>query len=85
MNGKSLPTFDVQAGEPYRLRLINTSNARVLEIDPARFGAQIMGYDGQLLASSQTLGYAPLLVGPAQHVDLLVVPEAGKDFALEEV
>lgn len=83
VNGQSLPRFDLNAGEAYRLRLINAANARILEIDPARFGARILAYDGQALPEPTTLGYAPLLIGPAQRVDLLVVPE--RDFALEEV
>jgi FtsP/CotA-like multicopper oxidase with cupredoxin domain len=83
VNGQGLPRFDLNAGEAYRLRLINAANARILEIDPARFSAKILAYDGQALPELIKLDYAPLLVGPAQRVDLLVVPI--RDFALEEV
>lgn len=81
VNGKLAQTLTLRRGEPYRLRLINAANARVFAFDPNRFGAGIIGYDGQNLSQPTTLNYAPLLLGPAQRVDLLVVPEA--DFVLE--
>ncbi|MEO0383180.1 MAG: multicopper oxidase family protein [Pseudomonadota bacterium] len=81
VNGKLAQTLDLTRGEAYRLRLINAANARVFEFDPNRFGAKIIGYDGQNLSEPTTLNYAPLLLGPAQRVDLLVVPD--EDFALE--
>ena len=81
VNGKLAQTLQLNAKEPYRLRLINAANARVFEFDPSRFGAKIIGYDGQNLPEPTTLNYAPLLLGPAQRVDLLVIPE--EDFALE--
>ena len=83
MNGQSLPTITLRAGEAYRLRLICAANARVFELDPSRFGAKVLAYDGQALPEPVTLDYSPFLLGPAQRADLLVVPEA--DFALEEV
>lgn len=81
VNGKLAQTLNLQRGEPYRLRLINAANARVFEFDPNRFGAKVMGYDGQNLPEPVSLTYAPLLLGPAQRVDLLVIPE--EDFELE--
>ncbi|TCD15413.1 multicopper oxidase family protein [Oricola cellulosilytica] len=83
VNGESLPTFDLRAGESYRLRLINASNSRVLELDPVKLGARVLAYDGQPLPAPTLLDYSPFLLGPAQRVDLLVVPD--EDFALEEV
>ena len=83
VNGKSNPSFELKAGEICRLRLINAANSRVLEIDPSRFGAKILAFDGQALPEPVALPYAPLLLGPAQRVDLLVTPE--NDFALEEL
>ncbi|MBL4756524.1 MAG: multicopper oxidase family protein [Rhizobiales bacterium] len=85
VNSRTLPEFTLQAGEPYRLRLINACNARILEIDPGRFNGRILSYDGQDLSAPQTLDYAPLLIGPAQRVDLLVIPQTGEDFEIEEV
>jgi FtsP/CotA-like multicopper oxidase with cupredoxin domain len=83
VNGESLPTFELNDGEAYRLRLVNAANSRVLELDPSRFGAKVLAYDGQSLPEPAALDYAPFLLGPAQRVDLLVVPEG--DFALEEI
>lgn len=85
VNGRSRPEFKLNAGEPYRLRFINASNARVFEIDPARFKAKILAYDGQSLVAPSTLKYGPLLIGSAQRVDFLVVPEVDQNFAIEEV
>lgn len=82
VNGKAPARHTLRRGEAYRLRLINGSNARILEIDPTRFGAKLLAYDGQALPEPAAIGYAPLLIGPAQRVDLLVRPE--QDFALEE-
>lgn len=84
VNGQSLPQFSLVKNAPNRLRLVNAGNARILEIDPARFGAKILAFDGQALPDAPTeLGYKPLLLGPAQRVDLLVEPEAA--FKLEEL
>lgn len=85
VNGTSLPRYTLNAGEHYRLRLINAANARVLEINPGRFNAEVLALDGQALPEAEAPRYAPLLIGPAQRMDLLVTPKAGNDFALEEV
>lgn len=81
VNGKPAHSVTMQRGEAYRLRLINAANARVFQFDPNRFDGKVIAYDGQTLVEPQTLSYAPMLVGPAQRVDLLVVPQ--EDFALE--
>ncbi len=83
VNGTSLPRFTLNRGEAYRLRLINTANARIFELDPNRFSARLLAYDGQALEEPETLPYAPLLVGPSQRVDLLVTPT--EEFSLEEL
>ncbi len=85
VNGKSQPNYTLNANEPYRLRLINTSNARVLELDTKQLGAKILAYDGQSLPAVAELPYQPLLLGPAQRVDVLVVPESGISMQLDEV
>lgn len=84
VNGESLPKYTLNAGEAYRLRLINAANARILEIDPNRFGAKIIGYDGQSLHKPESPQSDTLLIGPAQRVDLMVVPTPGKGFSIEE-
>lgn len=83
VNGTARPAFQLRRNEAYRLRLINASNARVMEIDPNRFDAKIIAYDGQPIPVPTALSYSPHLLGPAQRVDLLVVPTA--DFSLEEI
>ncbi len=85
VNGASRPAFGLEAGKAHRLRLINAANARILAIDPNRFGARVIAYGGRALAAPERVAYAPLLIGPAQRVDLLVIPEAGQDFAIDEV
>ncbi len=85
VNGQNQPMFKLNAGESYRLRLINASNARILELDPKRFGASIIAYDGQALADPFELNYSPLLLGPAQRVDFLVTPTEEGVLMLEEI
>ncbi|WP_346915580.1 multicopper oxidase family protein [uncultured Roseibium sp.] len=85
VNGKSDPSFSLNAGEAYRIRLVNASNARVLELDPDRIGGQVIGYDGQVLTDAEQTTAQALVIAPAQRVDLVVVPEAGRDLALVEV
>lgn len=83
VNGQSRPVTDLVRGQTYRLRLINAANARVFEIDPNRFGATLIGFDGQSFAEPIKLDYAPFMLGPAQRVDLMLTAEA--DFTIEEV
>lgn len=85
VNGRSRPDFSLRGGEPGRIRLINASNARILEIDPNRIGARVLAYDGQPLPDPLTVNGRSLPIGPAQRVDLVVMPEAGEDFVLEEM
>lgn len=83
VNGQNRPVIQLKRGETYRLRLVNAANARIFEIDPNRFGATLIGFDGQSFAEPLTLDYAPLMLGPAQRVDLMLT--AGQDFTLEEI
>jgi len=83
VNGESAPVMALRRGEAYRLRLINAANARVFEVNPNRFDAKVLAYDGQALSEPISLGYAPALLGPAQRMDLLVIPQ--ESFALEEM
>ncbi|MDD9908668.1 MAG: multicopper oxidase family protein [Ahrensia sp.] len=70
-------TIPVKAGEAYRIRLVNAANARVFGLDPTALGAKVIAYDGQALPEAVTLPYEPLLLAPAQRVDLLITPKAG--------
>lgn len=83
INGQSQPKKMLKKGEHYRLRLINAANARIFALDFAPLNAKALAYDGQLLREPQLLKTGPLLLGPAQRVDLLVTPESS--FTLDEI
>ena len=84
-NGEIFPKRRLNAGEHYRLRLINASNARVLEINPNQIGAKVIGYDGQTLEQPFEVPYTPMLLGPAQRIDLVFTPKSGESYALQEI
>jgi FtsP/CotA-like multicopper oxidase with cupredoxin domain len=83
VNGESRPSYEMKAGEAYRLRLINAANARVLVIDPSAFGASVIALDGQTLVEPDPGRAGPLAIAPAQRVDLLVRPASS--FEVEEI
>lgn len=85
VNGKSFPTFELQAGQHHRIRLINTCNARTLRIDPKRFDGKILAFDGQPLQEPVSLAQESLAISSAQRVDLLITPKKVGEFAIEEV
>lgn len=84
VNGTSLPSFDLPAGGIVRLRLINSANARVLDLKLGEFSGEIIAYDGQPISPVPISG-DKLPFAPAQRVDLAVrVPaEAGKKLSLK--
>ena len=53
-----------------RLRLINTSTARILKLELTAAKVQIIARDGQTLASPREVS-GDILLGPAQRVDLM--------------
>jgi FtsP/CotA-like multicopper oxidase with cupredoxin domain len=83
VNGRSQPSISLNGGENYRLRLVNASNSRILNIQHNQPDASILAFDGRTLASSKIAGDIPIALGPAQRVDLHIVPKS--DFSLEEV
>ena len=85
VNGTPRPEFELTAGEPHRVRVINACNARVLEIDPNSIGARVLAEDGQPFAEPLKLGYTPYLLGPAQRVDLLLQPREEGSLAFQEI
>ncbi len=93
VNGTSQPEFKLNAGENYRLRLINACNARVIQISPAAINALILGYDGFVFDRPAQPDNDTLSMAPAQRVDLLInQPLAGQselndigEFALQEL
>lgn len=93
VNGKSQPELTLNAGEAYRLRLVNASNARILQIDPKAIGAKVIGYDGFVFKQARNHTQGVLSLTPAQRVDLLItggstfeadLNDIG-DFALQEL
>ncbi len=85
VNGVSLPSYLLTSGEPCRLRLVNASNARILELDLAALGATLLALDGQPVAEPAAAPQGAFLLGPAQRVDVLVTPAPGKTLSLKEV
>ena len=85
VNGKSLPKIELETGRYYRLRLINACNARTLKLDAVALGAQILGYDGQTLNSPEKQSRSPLVIAPAQRVDLLLHANKAMERNLVEV
>ncbi len=84
VNGKSLPGFSLNAGEHYRLRLINASNARVFAIETGAEEAMIAAFDGQALPEPLELS-GTVFLAPAQRVDLVVTANPGGSFDFNEV
>ena len=93
VNGKMEPSFKLNRGENYRLRLINACNARVLIVSPSALGAKILGFDGFDFDEPLEPQFDTLPIAPAQRMDLLVRGETLDparlndvgDFALQEL
>ncbi|WP_417462938.1 multicopper oxidase family protein [Kordiimonas sp.] len=85
VNGQAQPRYQIPRGSWIRLRLINACNSRILEIDPNRFGARVIAYDGQALNQPVKLDYTPHLLGPAQRVDVLVKYDDARPVELQEL
>lgn len=74
INGVSMPDIPLQAGRWHRLRLINTSASRVLDFAPSRFGAKLIGLDGQCFGEARDIK-GTVQLSPAQRMDLVMRPE----------
>lgn len=70
VNGVAVPEIAVATGAAQRLRLINTSTARILKIKLTGVAAKIIARDGQPLAAPQDMGRT-FKLGPAQRIDLM--------------
>ncbi|GAA0774052.1 multicopper oxidase family protein [Roseibium denhamense] len=82
VNGISLPEIPLQQGRWHRLRLINSSASRILEIAPSRFGADVIGLDGQTFSTPRRIE-STLRLSPAQRMDLAIRPETTGTIPLE--
>jgi FtsP/CotA-like multicopper oxidase with cupredoxin domain len=70
VNGRRDLTLDV-ASRPYRLRILNASNARIYKLCwDDRTPLTVIGVDGGLLEKAETRPY--VMLAPAERVDLLV-------------
>ncbi len=85
VNGRSEPEFKLNSEENYRLRLINASNARVLQISPKTMNARILGFDGFSFAKPRQHNSEYLAIAPAQRVDLLISSQNNGDVALNDI
>ncbi|WP_209010131.1 multicopper oxidase family protein [Labrenzia sp. THAF35] len=78
INGASMPDIALKKDRWHRLRLINASTARILDLAPARFGAKIVGLDGQAFDTAREVE-GTVQLAPAQRMDLVLRPqETGK-------
>lgn len=82
VNGRFRPELNVASGKTSRLRLINASNARIFQLALEGTEAFVMALDGQPLREPFQPVKPPLILAPAQRIDLLVRPIAGEKFAL---
>ncbi|MEM5581875.1 multicopper oxidase family protein [Roseibium sp. AS2] len=82
INGASMPQIPLQQGRWHRLRLINSSASRVLDIAPSRFGARVMAMDGQSFDAPRDIA-GTVRLSPAQRMDLVMRPEETGDIAFE--
>jgi FtsP/CotA-like multicopper oxidase with cupredoxin domain len=70
VNGVEAPEIPVPSSTAQRLRLINTSTARILRLELTAAKVAIIARDGQTLASPKEVS-GNILLGPAQRVDLM--------------
>ncbi len=86
VNGKDFERVDANPGDRLRLRIVSTCNARILELGFGDLDPWIVALDGQPVTPHR-LGEEPLVIGPAQRVDLIadVAGEPGGRFAISEV
>ncbi|TYC51694.1 multicopper oxidase family protein [Rhodobacterales bacterium] len=74
INGKSMPEIPLQKERWHRLRLINASPARILDISPERFDARVIALDGQSFETPRDVS-GIIQLAPAQRMDLIVRPQ----------
>jgi len=82
VNGVSKPDIPMRVGQWHRLRLINMSSARILDISPERLGATVVALDGQPLEQARTVS-GNVQLAPAQRMDLMMRPTRLGSMAFE--
>ena len=85
VNGRVMETFPVRRGERIRLRLINTSNARIIGLTFEGHDPLVIAYDGQPVEPHRPEG-GLVILGPAMRADLVIdcTGETGKRFAVTD-
>ena len=82
VNGKSEPELQIAAGQIERWRFINSSSARYIRLSIGGQPFKILGTDGGLLETAQTV--KEVLLATADRVDLAVGPFAeGQELVIE--
>ncbi|MEE9587287.1 MAG: multicopper oxidase family protein [Hyphomicrobiaceae bacterium] len=71
VNGQPYGNVDVKANERLRLRLMNTCNARILDLKLEGLSPYLIAVDGQAVAVSQ-IDDGKLTLAPGQRADLIV-------------
>ena len=71
VNGKSTPEFPVSRGERVRLRIVNTSNSRIMTLQISDHQPWTIALDGQPYGPVQNSS-GKLTLAPAQRADLIV-------------
>lgn len=85
VNGQPYLKQVVRPGERLRLRILNTANARVLQLRFAGLSPVVLALDGQPVEPYPLAGET-LEIAPAQRCDLMVdVPGEAASFKVEEV
>ncbi|POF28691.1 multicopper oxidase family protein [Roseibium marinum] len=74
INGVSMPDIPLQKDRWHRLRLVNSSSARVLDLAPSRFGARVIALDGQPFETPRDMD-GTLQLSPGQRMDVVMRPE----------
>ncbi len=82
VNGSYNPTFDVENGARVRLRLINSSNARLYTPIIPDQSAWVIAFDGQPITPKK-LEKGMLRLGPGMRADIIVDISHGTDTPLQ--
>ena len=82
INGTSLPDIPVTKGRWHRIRLINTSASRILDLAPSRFGAKVIALDGQGFDTARDID-GVIQLAPAQRMDLVMKPDSAGPIPFE--
>ncbi|WP_422383704.1 multicopper oxidase domain-containing protein [Roseibium album] len=82
VNGVSLPDIAMRTGVWHRVRLINASASRILDLAPERFGARVIALDGQVFSEPRDVS-GVVRLAPAQRMDLVMRPTKTGTLPLE--